>query len=49
MNFHREYGYDIPDSAFERDSIVEFLEYCSLSANQKEQDEAEGGVSLVHL
>lgn len=29
------------------DPIVEFLEYCSLSANQKEQDEAEGGVSAV--
>lgn len=34
-----------PNYQRETDPIVEFLEYCSLSANQKEQDEAEGGVS----
>ncbi|CAO0794680.1 unnamed protein product [Mucor circinelloides] len=40
-----------PNYQRETDPIVEFLEYCSLSANQKEQDEAEGGrvtVSTMH-
>ncbi|KAL0140428.1 P-loop containing nucleoside triphosphate hydrolase protein [Mucor lusitanicus] len=42
---------EFPDYQHEKDPIVEFLEYCSLSANQKEQDEAEGGrvtVSTMH-
>lgn len=29
----------------ESDSVVEFLEYCALCSNQKELDDAEGGVS----
>lgn len=29
----------------ESDSVVEFLEYCALCSNQKELDEAEGGVN----
>ncbi|KAK4518171.1 uncharacterized protein ATC70_001522 [Mucor velutinosus] len=44
-------GSQFPNYQHELDSIVEFLEYCSLSANQKEQDEAEGGrvtVSTMH-
>ncbi|CEP07455.1 hypothetical protein [Parasitella parasitica] len=41
--------YDTPVE--EKDYIVEFLEYCSLSAHQKEQEEAEGGkvtISTMH-
>lgn len=46
-----EFGSQFPNYQHEKDPIVEFLEYCSLSANQKEQDEAEGGrvtVSTMH-
>ncbi|KAI8638789.1 P-loop containing nucleoside triphosphate hydrolase protein [Parasitella parasitica] len=41
--------YDIPVK--EKDYIVQFLEYCSMSAHQKEQEEAEGGkvtISTIH-
>jgi DNA helicase-2/ATP-dependent DNA helicase PcrA len=32
-----------------KDPVADFLEYCSLCSNQKELEEAEGGVRLLML
>lgn len=36
------------DETPDRDNIADFLEYCSLCSNQKEMEEAEGGVKQLH-
>jgi hypothetical protein len=49
MNSDDDFGPDLDpdfDIAIPSDPIAEFLEYCSLCSNQKEQEEAEGGVKF---